>query len=164
MTVDGGKHGFMSQRPRMNKRTRSSFFFALLCSFSPPHPAPPPTFFFSLPQNLCAKWVEVDLVCTSKRGFNVTCYGKLWQKYVVSRSQQLCWLAYWWFKTTVSVIKWWTDNIKSCVFTGRRNFYSMRLSWVTMLYWHYIFLKTVTPSWNVFSPQLSLRPNPRKVA
>ncbi|EOB08489.1 hypothetical protein Anapl_04430 [Anas platyrhynchos] len=32
--------------------------------------------------NLCSKWVEVDLVCTSQSGFNLTCYGKLWQKYV----------------------------------------------------------------------------------
>lgn len=126
MTVDGGKHGFMSQKPKINKRTWPSFFcFAVLLFFF---------FYFSLPQNLCAKRVEVDWVCTSQRGFNVTCYGKLWQKYVVSRSQQLCWLAYWWFKTTVSVIRWWIDNIKSCIFFGRRNFYSMRRSWVTMLY------------------------------
>lgn len=91
-------------------------------------------FFFFLPQNLCAKWVEVDLVCTSQSGFNVTCYGKLWQKYVVTRSQQLCWLTYWWFTTTVSVIMWQTANTKFCVFVERRKFSSMRPSWVTMLY------------------------------
>jgi len=89
---------------------------------------------FFLPWNLCVKWVEVDLVCTSQSGFNVTCYGKLWQKYVVSRSQQLCWLAYWWFTTTISVIMWQTDNIKFSVFVGNRNFSSMRPRWVTKLY------------------------------